>query len=208
MTDPQAPVTTDAEIPDIWGRLLRPGETILWHGRPDMSVAAPRAVGVVRGFGWALLLIGLGVWAILWANRAELGGSTGLAIVFGSLPMLVALGFLVGIPMLNRSQRRKTRYAVTDRFAAICSPGGAHFYPLGEEAEPRAEDLGKRGWQALWGYNIALVRTGNDVPGMRAPVRRLLGFPGLRQADAEAAAAALRAARGKGGTKTETRKPA
>ena len=99
------------ETPESVDKLLEPGETLVWHGRPDKDRL------VRRQYGWCFFagaFLGLSlIWAWGSAQRgtivslfvALLFALTGLAVVVGKGREVMAA--------------RKTRYLVTDRRAVI-----------------------------------------------------------------------------------------
>ena len=103
---------------------LRPGETVLWSGRPAPGRFARRgAAGAVAG---GVLVGALGtIWATL--SWRMLDGLPGIALaIFASIFVLVGLR-LAATPLRRYRRAAATAYAVTDRRALIvgrCAPGG------------------------------------------------------------------------------------
>lgn len=93
--------------------LLQPGETLLWHGRPDVG----RLVGAKLA-GCFLAGAGVGL-SLLWAwYAAARGTAVGLFVAL----LFLALGLGVGIAKTREVlAARTTRYAITDRRALIVS---------------------------------------------------------------------------------------
>lgn len=98
---------------------LRPGETLLWQGRPDPTGPSIRAVLYVRFMGVLMLLCFLFFVLITWVNRDELEGAVGFIAIFLGLSGGLTVFFLWGVPALSRASLRATRYAVAGHHAII-----------------------------------------------------------------------------------------
>lgn len=91
--------------------LLEPGETLMWHGRPDKDRL------VRKQYGWCFFagaFLGL---SLIWAWASLQRGTT---VSFFVALLFVAIGLFVVIAKTREIMAaRKTRYLVTDRRAVI-----------------------------------------------------------------------------------------
>lgn len=100
--------------------LLRPGERLLWSGRPD----PPRHV---TGKDAALIPFSI-LWcgfAIFWEASVLRTGAPLAMALFGIPFVLIGLYFVVGRFVVKARSKKRTRYAVTDRRALIVRDGGS-----------------------------------------------------------------------------------
>lgn len=123
--EPRDFVSADALAGEL-ERDLEPGERVLWAGRPDPGRAAIRgvmvaAVGAVTLVFVLLVTFNWGLWGGAWQVS-----STGGAVLFTALFVLVPLAR--GLRMLLRPvllvrEARRTLYALTDRRALVVTVG-------------------------------------------------------------------------------------
>lgn len=172
---------------------LKPGETLLWRGRPDPSAPGPGSPGCLRWVGVGLLVpFAFMAWMVTanWSDTAEVRG-----LVFAMLGVnLFAAGMLIlGIPWLASRGYRNSRYGVIRGHGLILQGVGVtelHRWPLARGFTPHIEPRGPRHHRVVFGQ----VTRRMDAGEAHVPVTTDLAFEGLTRAEAEAALAALQEA--------------
>ena len=110
----------DPELEAEVGQELRPGEQLLWTGRPGRGLR-PTAVDVVRlplNLMWMLFAV---AWLVV-VIREEAGAPFALV---GVAFVLIGLYMVLGRFMLDKYRRSKIYYALTNKRVVIiiCTPG-------------------------------------------------------------------------------------
>ena len=123
-----------AQAPDGWEDILSPGETILWHGRPDSRIAWKGLLSLRSLHGAAFAAFAL-FW-MLQASRVTgfmtefrltsaqgepMGGFSGYFPYFGLIFLAAGLYTMVGRLVWDAMKRRRTWYTLTDRAAYIAT---------------------------------------------------------------------------------------
>jgi hypothetical protein len=90
---------------------LRPGERLLWSGRPDERALFIPADAFLVPFGLAFL-----AFAVFWTTQAAKGTSAFFPI-FGSVFIAIGLYYVFGRFVVKVWRKRRSVYAVTDRRA-------------------------------------------------------------------------------------------
>jgi hypothetical protein len=89
---------------------LRPGEQLLWYGRPDPSVVFVAADGIAIPFS----VVWLGI-TMLWALGAPAVGASNASRLIGAPFIVTGVPFLVWRFLTRWLGKRKTIYGITDQ---------------------------------------------------------------------------------------------
>jgi hypothetical protein len=89
---------------------LRPGEQLLWYGRPDPSVVFVAADGIAIPFS----VVWLGI-TMLWALGAPAAGASNAFRLIGAPFIVTGVPFLVWRFLTRWRGKRKTIYGITDQ---------------------------------------------------------------------------------------------
>ena len=103
---------------------LRPGERLLWSGRPDARALFIPADGFLIPFG--LLFLGF---AVFWTTQAAKGAPVFFPI-FGFLFIVIGLYYVFGRFFVKVWRKRRSVYAVTDRRAFAVDGGTVTDTPI------------------------------------------------------------------------------
>ena len=90
---------------------LRPGERLLWSGRPDERALFIPADGFLIPFGLFFLCF-----SVVWTTQAA-NGAPAFFPIFGSLFIAIGLYYVFGRFFVKVWRKRRSFYAVTDRRA-------------------------------------------------------------------------------------------
>lgn len=143
----------DAGLEFGWTGRLKPGERLLWSGRPDASgrpILHPVAEPAAR---WALAAVCGGVvLALLYTVLPRIGrDSLSLTLVLAMVAVILfGLWYVLGgQPRWNRFWLERTRYALTDRRAIIARRVFRRYwtasFPIAKMTPARLVDLGRVG---------------------------------------------------------------
>ena len=102
-------------------REMRPGEKLVWAGRPRPGAVA-RGSLLASAFGIPFLAFAL-FWTFL-ASGAAKGGGFGFFFPFFGLPFIIVGMGIVGTPLWAAVRARSTIYAITDQRIVIMRTGG------------------------------------------------------------------------------------
>ncbi|SPH23396.1 hypothetical protein DEA8626_02460 [Defluviimonas aquaemixtae] len=108
---------SETSEPAGWDADLADGERLLWHGRPNASIRFLPQYWVVSAFG--LVFLGVGLFELI---RGRALGFDLLSVVHWTLASVFFLGGLymvAGVYLADAIDRRRTRYALTNRRALI-----------------------------------------------------------------------------------------
>ena len=99
--------------------VLRPGERLLWAGRPDPGVVFVPADAVAIPMSLAVTSF-LGFWLYAVAT----GGAPLFFLLWGAMLGVLSLYMLIGRFIVRRIRLQRTRYALTDRRALVLNTTG------------------------------------------------------------------------------------
>lgn len=107
---------------------LRPGETVLWEGRPVPGLHQRRVTLFMMLFGLPFLMVGVALFfhsLLLYPEAANVpDGGNALVTTAFSLPFAAFGAFLVFGPIIEaRAASRNIRYALTTRAAYVIRSG-------------------------------------------------------------------------------------
>jgi hypothetical protein len=105
---------------------LRPGERLLWSGRPDPAIlfTSADAFLIPLSMMW-------GGFAAFWEVGVSFNGHAGLGVVFGIPFVAVGVYITVGRFFYKRYRKKRTCYGITDQRAiAAVTPGPVSDSPL------------------------------------------------------------------------------
>ncbi|BDZ46837.1 hypothetical protein [Naasia aerilata] len=88
---------------------LRPGEKVLWHGRPDPAVTFAPIDALLVPFSIVWL-----AFAVFWEASVIESGAPVFFLLFGGVFVLIGLYFVLGRFVYKRRRKAATAYAVTD----------------------------------------------------------------------------------------------
>lgn len=117
-----------SDASSAWAQIaptVRPGEKVLWIGRPDpRKLFAPGDVVLVPfSVAWC-------GFAVFWEVTAVLTGAPVFFRLWGILFVVAGLYFVVGRFVVKRIRHTNSAYALTDRRAIIAAPRSVRDVPL------------------------------------------------------------------------------
>lgn len=151
------------------GGPLLPGETLLWSGQPLQG-------WVLESSDWFLVPFSLawGGFAIFWNAAVWLGGSPLFFKLFGLPFLFVGLFLIAGRFIVDRRNRARTHYAVTDQRLLISEGNGAKIRSFPIDALPAFEMSEEGGGQGSIRFGPRPI---SAQMGMEA--RGFSGWPGV-----------------------------
>jgi hypothetical protein len=177
-----------SEPPPALAARLKPGERLLWWGRPFGGAAMQRRDLLLVPL--AALWLGL---AATWQHEAVLRDPSAGTILSAAAFIAIGLYILIGRFAVEAGLRRRTLYAVTNMHAHVISPLGRHALSLADLGRCRiaGEPAGRR--TLAFGRDPMKQFQFNWSRGFTS--RRPAGFLLLDPDAAEAAMAAIRRGR-------------
>lgn len=107
-------------------RYLRPGERLLWSGRPDPGVWFTSADAFLIPFG-----VMWGGFAIFWETSVTSGGGPVFGMIWGTPFVAIGLYIVFGHFFYKRYRKQRTCYGITDQRALVAvGPGQLSDSPL------------------------------------------------------------------------------
>ncbi len=129
-----------------WEHFLKPGERVLWHGRPDSEALFSPTATKKFTVGIPIIAFGAVMVNITWPQHGNFQGMWPVWMIAGIL-ILGGLAYSLSAPYRDRARRMRTWYTLTNKRAVIATDiKRKEFtsYPITKDNDIRLPLFGKK----------------------------------------------------------------